>query len=328
MQPEILKQLVNEGLLHEDKVSEIKASKAEKPLSLYRDMQTLLYAGILLLTTGLGVFVYNNINSIGHVTIITITGICCAVCFGWCIAKGGGFTLGRAQPPNTWFDYVLLLGSLLLLTFTGYLQYRFHVFGNRWGMALFIPMVLLFLTAYYFDHLGILSLAITNLAAWAGITVTPLQILQANDFTSERVIYAGVILGAALMVIAMFTTERNIKQHFAFTYKNFGAHIMLICCIAGMFLFDNIYPLWFVILMLPCLYLFFTAVREGSLYFILVSLLYTWFGVSFVITRVLLSISVGMEGIYLMLLYYIASAFGVIMALIYYNKKLKKNDGL
>jgi len=328
MQPEILKQLLDEGLLNKDKADNIKAFENKKPVSLYWDLQTLLYAGVLLLTTGLGVFVYNNINSIGHITIITLTGICCTACFAWCFTKGGGFAMGRVVPPNMWFDYVLLFGSLLLITFTGYLQYRFHVFGARWGMALFIPMVLLFLTAYYFDHLGILSLAITNLAAWAGITVTPLQILQGNDFSNERVIYAGVILGAALMLIAMFTAERNIKQHFAFTYKNFGAHIMLICCIGGMFLFENIYLVWFVILMLPCLYLFFTAEREASLYFILVSLLYAWFGISFIITKALLSISVEMEGLYLLLIYYIASGFGVIMALIHYNKKLKKNDSL
>lgn len=328
MQPEILEQLRDEGLVNETGYNTITAFQKNKPVKLYWDLHTLLYAGILLLTTGLGIFVYQNIDAIGHVTIVVFTGICCVACLGWCIKTGGGFTCNKAALPNNWFNYILLLGCLLLLTFSGYLQYRFHVFGNRWGLALFVPMVILFIAAYYFDSLAVLSLAITNLAAWAGITVTPLQILQANDFSNERIIYAGVILGAVLMVVAMVTKERNIKEHFAFTYKNFGVHIMLISCIAGMFLFHSLYLLWFVMLLLPCLYLFYTALGEPSLYFVVVSVLYAWFGVSYVMTNALLKISVATEGIYLILVYYIASGFGVVRLFMHYNKKLNKDDSI
>jgi hypothetical protein len=69
-----------------------------------------------------------------------------------------------------WPDYILLLGCLLLLILIAYLQFQYNVFGNRYGLATFIPMVLLFISAYYFDHIGVLTMAITNLAAWAGIT--------------------------------------------------------------------------------------------------------------------------------------------------------------
>jgi len=328
MQPEILHQLRDEGFVNEQFVANAAAFKRNRPVPLYWDLQTLLYAGILLFTTGLGIFVYKNIDAIGHVTIIILTGMCCIACFAWCFKKGGGFSYSKLQPPNVWFSYVLLLGCLLLLTFTGYLQVRFGIFGERWGLALFVPMVLLFLAAYYFDNLGVLSLAITNLAAWAGISVTLMQLLTANNFGNERIIYTGVILGAGLMLFSLLTTERNIKQHFAFAYKNFGAHIMLVSCIAGMFLFNSIYLLWFVILLLPCTYLFFTALKEGLLYFVVVSMLYAWVGFSYIITRALLLISIQTEAIYLLLIYYIGSAIGVIRALMYYNKTLKKDDSL
>jgi len=328
MQPEVLKQLLEDGLVDEAGYNAMTAFNKNKPVKLYWDLHTLLYAGILLLTTGLGVFVYKNIDAIGHVTIAALTGISCVACLGWCLKTGGGFSYNKVTAPNNWFDYVLLLGCLLLLTFAGYLQYRFHIFGSRWGLALFIPMVILFITAYYFDNLAVLSLAITNLAAWAGITIAPLQILQSNDFGNERIIYAGVILGAVLMLAAMLTKERNIKKHFAFTYKNFGVHIMLVSCIAGMFLFKGVYLLWFVMLLLPCIYIFYTALSEPSLYFVVVSVLYAWFGVSYVITDALARIAVRMEGIYLILIYYIASGIGVVRVLMYYNKKLKKDDGI
>jgi len=51
-----------------------------------------------------------------------------------------------------------------LASFIGYLQYQYSAFGTHYGMATLIPMLALFLIAYYFDHLGILSLAIANLA--------------------------------------------------------------------------------------------------------------------------------------------------------------------
>ena len=67
------------------------------------------------------------------------------------------------------------LAALLLLTFITYLQVQYNVFGDRFGLATFIPMIILFYCAYYFDHLGVLSMAVANLAAWMGIAVTPLK---------------------------------------------------------------------------------------------------------------------------------------------------------
>ena len=96
-------------------------------------------------------------------------------------------------------DYVLLVGCLLFTHALGYIQFEYNVFGNRWGLAVFIPMVILFITAYYFDHLGVLSLAITNLAAWAGISVTPMKILKENDFNNTHVMYAGLVVGGMLL---------------------------------------------------------------------------------------------------------------------------------
>src|ERR1700733_6710974 len=104
-------------------------------------------------------------------------------------------------------------------------------------------MIVLFFSAYFFDHLGLLSLAITNLAAWLGITVTPMQILQANDFNSNSLIITGLLLGLFIMILSIATHKKNIKKHFAFTYANFGTHILFISCLAAMFNFDRQYLL-------------------------------------------------------------------------------------
>ena len=219
--------------------------------------------------------------------LIIIAAVCVA-CFGYCIKNSKGYSNKKMESPNIWFDYVLLLGCLLLLTFTGYIQFEYNVFGNRWGLALFIPMVFLFIAAYYFDHLGVLSLAITNLAAWAGISVTPLKILKENDFNDPHIMYAGLVTGAMLVAASFVSQYKNIKAHFAFTYKNFGAHILFISLLALMFYFENIYLVWFIVLAAVSFLFFKNAVKENSFYFLVITLLYAYIGLSYVVIELLL----------------------------------------
>ena len=127
--------------------------------------------------------------------------------------------------PNAYFDYILLLGCLTLLTFITYLQVQYTAFGESYGLATFIPMVILFVCSYYFDHLGVLSLAITNLAAWMGVAVTPLKIFKANNFEDAQIIFAGLLLGTVLVLLAHLSKTRKLKEHFSFTYLNFGMNV-------------------------------------------------------------------------------------------------------
>ncbi len=227
-----------------------------------------------------------------------------------------------------WFDYILLLGCLLLLTFIGYLQFEYHVLGNHWGLSTFIPMVLLFAAAYYFDHLGVLSLAIVNLATWVGITVTPMQMLAGNDFGSEKLIYSGLVLGGLLIAVAVASSIKNIKAHFYFTYMNFGCHILLVSLLAAMFHFENTYILWFLFLAAVCFLLFKNSLKEGSFYFLVITILYFYIGLSFVIIRLLLTGDSEESSIYATIIYFILSGIGLIWLFIHYNKIIKTNAGI
>ena len=216
MDTKLFEKLFDKQFISETEFEKIKAWQ-QKPVSVHWDLRSLLYLGILLLTTGLGIVVYKNIDTIGHDVIIVVIAIACIACFGYCLKNAKGYSNRKIESPNIWFDYVLLMGCLLLLTFIAYLQYQYNVFGNRYGLATFIPMVILFIAAYYFDHLGVLSLAITNLAAWAGISAAPLQLLQSNDFSNEQIIYTAVVLGVGLVAVSFATGYKNIKSHFSFT---------------------------------------------------------------------------------------------------------------
>ena len=328
MNIDFFEKLYHEQLITETDLEKIKVFKTNQSVSVHWDLRMLLYLGMVSLTSGLGIIIYKNIDTIGHETILITIAICCIACFFYCIKKSKGYSNKKVESPNIWFDYVLLLGCTLMITFVGYIQYQYNVFGDRWGIATFIPMVLLFTAAYYFDHLGVLSLAIANLAAWVSITVTPLQIIKDNDFNDERIIYSGLILGAGLIVFSFATIRRNIKAHFAFTYKNFGTHIFFIAALAALFHFHNIYLLLFLAFLASGLFFYKNALEERSFYLLVVTFLYLYIGLSYVVLNFLWSFGYDDGSSYLALFYIIISGIGLTRLMMYYNKILKKYDSI
>lgn len=301
--------------------TELENIRIEKPLSVHWDLRSLLYLGILLLTTSIGILIYKNIDTIGHDVLLIIISVLTLASFIYCFKTANGYRNTKINPSTIWPDYILLIGCLLLLTLVGYAQFQYNIFGTRWGLALFIPMVFLFLAAYYFDHLGVLSLGITNLAAWAGVAITPTTILQQNDFNEERIMFTGLALGALLVGLSVLSKSKNIKAHFSFTYKNFGAHVFFISLLAMIFTYEGIYLLLLLALAIVAFVFYKMAISEGSSYFLVVTLLYFYIGLSYAVVR-LLSIDFS-GGIYGMLLYFIFSGIGLITIFKKLQKKIK-----
>ena len=241
----LFRQLLKDGVIDAPTFEKIESFEASRAVSVHKDLLALLYIGIFLLTTGLGIVIYQNLDTIGHVAITISIAVACATCFFYCFKKSTGYSYQKVESPNVWLDYILLLGCLLMLTLVGYLQFQFQVFGNRWGLATFVPMVILFFAAYYFDHLGVLSMAITNLGTWVGLTITPTHLLQGNNFDERRLIYSGVGLGLVLIAAGLASRFSNIKAHFYFTYKNFGAHLLFVSLLAGLFTYSHVHLWWF-----------------------------------------------------------------------------------
>lgn len=324
MDIDLFEQLQKEGTISAASAEKVRTVTASRLFSVHWELKTILYLGVLLLSGGLGILVYKNIDTIGHQVILLAIALACGGCFYYSFRHKLPFSKEKVPAPNGFFDYVLLLGCLLLLTFITYLQVQYNVFGTRYGAATFIPMLVLFFSAYYFDHIGVLSMAITNLAAWMGVTVTPLQLLSANDFSSYSLIYTGLFLGALLIVTALLSNRLRFKPHFSFTYSNFGTHIFFIATLAGMFsAYDGPYGLWFLLLAAVTVFFYSQAMKQRSFYFVLIITLYAYIGLSFMVIRLLMNAR--HEGaIYAGLLYFIASGIGSVILLINLNKKLKK----
>ena len=321
------KKLHDEGIIDTPEMTNIEL-QVRMPESVYWDLRTLLYLGIVLFTSAIGIIIYKNIDSIGHAAMLISIAALDGLCFYYCIKNGNGYSNNKVESPGIWYDYILLLASLLLLIFIGYLQFQYTFFGSSWGLALFIPMIILFIVAYYFDHLGVLSMAITNLAAWAGISITPARILRENNFNNSQTIYAGLATGIVLVAVSFVSTRKKIKPHFAFSYKNFGTHVLFISLIALMVYFDNIYLLSFFLLAIISFLFFKNAIKKNSFYFLVITLLYAYIGLSYAVTESLFKFSSDVGAFYLIIIYFIASGIALIKLFIHYNKILKHNASL
>ncbi|PAW95033.1 DUF2157 domain-containing protein [Mucilaginibacter sp. MD40] len=327
----IYRQLHEQGLLNDESYERLQKKESLNLFSVHWELNLLLYTGVLLLTGGLGTLIYKNIDTIGHQAILALIALLCIGCFYYCFKHKAPFSSQKVASPNTGFDYILLLGSILMVTFFGYIQYQYNLFGNNYNLAALIPMVILFFVAYRFDHLGILSMAITSLAVWMGISVTPKTLLLIGDFNSLTLIYTYLLLGCILLAAAWLTERFQFKKHFRFSYQNYGTHVTFIALLAGFFhFFEHAYALiWATVILSLAGYLYRDAYKNHSFYFILTSVLYGYIALCGLSIRILELFAIkDIGGFYLLLLLIISSTIGLIFFLINTYKNLKSDDHL
>lgn len=324
MNGSIFEDLYIRGLLSEKSINKVRAYQVKAILSLFWELRTLLYLGIVMLSTGLGILVYKNIDTIGHQVILLFIAAITTGCFYWCNKNKLPFSMGKVDAPDAFFDYFVLLGSLSFLTFTGYLQYQYEVFGSRYGLATFIPMLVLFFIAYYFDHRGILSLAIANLAVWMGVTVTPKELIASADFDDLTFIYTYLSLGCILLLAAYLTVEANFKKHFFFSYHHYGIHVTFIALLCGYFYFEYAFSLaWLIVLLVLALFVYKQSFRNKSFYFLMVAVLYAYIATGGFVVRSMIEMQ-GEDLWFFVFMYFVVSGIGLIMYLINANKEIKE----
>jgi len=321
---EFYKTLHAEGLLSDESFEKVSAEREQPFFHVHWELKTILYLGVLLLTGGLGLLIYENIDTIGHQFVLMLIAAICIGCFVYCFRIKLPFSTEKVKSPNTAFDYVLLLACTSFVIFIGYLQFEYRVFGLNYGLATLIPMLVLFFVAYWFDHLGILNMAIANLAIWMGVSVTPKQLLLNSDFDSETIIYTYLLLGVLLIAGAYATQHFRFKKHFKFSYQHYGVHVTFIALLAGYFHYYD-FPLcavWILVLFGFAFLIYKDAFKDKSFYFLLLVILYSYIAVSSLVVRALMRV-LESGGISLLLMYFIGSGIGLIFLLIYLNKKLK-----
>lgn len=323
-EPQILEKLQADNLLSPEEYQKLSHRFNTKLFSVHWELKIILYLGVMLLSTGLGILIYQNIDTIGHTAIVTAIALACLACFSYAWTKRKPFTWQETISEHPLADYILLLGCLLFLTWEGYLQIQYNIFGERYGLATLIPAVLFFFVAYRFDHKGILSMAITGLAGWMGLALTPIDFWD-QDFGSNRLIHTGIFLGGVLTGVSHLIVLKDLKKHFSFTYFNFGMQLLFVCTLSALFTSEEfLKTIYFLLLAVLCFVAFRYARREQSFYFLLLAALYGYVGVTYLFILFLDSLDgFGDEMLFLSLLYFIFSCVGIILFFFKYKKILR-----
>ncbi|KAA9347768.1 DUF2157 domain-containing protein [Larkinella humicola] len=279
----VLQELADQHLLDEQQRVVIQSVEDQKLFSVHWELRSLLYAGILLFTTGTGWLIYKYIDQIGHNLLILALAVVCAACFAFAIRFKGPLTTAHSPSRSPFGDYALLLGCLLFLTLEGYLQYQYNLFGTRYGLVTFLPAILFLTLAYLFDHRGVLAMGLTALISWIGVTVRPLEFYFRGNLRDLTVLLSAIVLSLVLMAGALVLDRQRIKRHFTLTTLTFAGNLLLVALVAGLFNFKEQDLLFAVALAVACVAFDWYARKEHSFLFLLMSTFYGYIGVTYLV---------------------------------------------
>jgi hypothetical protein len=229
------RKLLDENLITEEQYLAITSYRSSGFFSLRNELLALLYIAVLLIAAGAGILIYQNIDSIGHIAILTAIAAVDIGCIYLCVQKSKGYSNNYVEFESPVYDYLVLLSVLLTCTFIAYLQFQYNLFGPEVSLATLAASIAAFVFAYYFDNRSSLTIAITGLAAFIGIAITPQAVIDNNVYTTEAQTYYAIALGAVLYAFSEFSEKQNIKKHFRIIYVTFALHLIAISCIKGMF---------------------------------------------------------------------------------------------
>ena len=201
-------------------------------VSIRFELRVLLYAGVLLLTSGVGLLVKEHQREIGPLAVAIGIALAAAACLAWVIRKAAPFSWGEVQSPNVAFDYILFLGLLLFASDLAYVEVQFTVLGPSWTYHLMVVGVIYLLAAYAWDSRTVLGLAMTTFAAWRGISLSLVHgSLWAAD--AGRLRWNAIALGALYLAAAVLSVALRRKPHFEEVFANAGLLLLLGGLVSG-----------------------------------------------------------------------------------------------
>ena len=217
--------LFEKDFISKEQLDDFEEYKAKNIFSLNTELLFLMYASVLLFTSGIGVLVYQNIDSIGHMAIIAVVLLLTVLCFYFGFKKAPTFSKVETKFNNPIYDYVILTGSILSCVFLGYVQFQYAVFGLDYKWVSLSSALICFGVAYYFDSRMVLSMALTALTTFIGITLTPQKVFE-NEFMSNSILlFTGIALGVLFIVWTVYSEKGGLKKHFYFVFYTFACSV-------------------------------------------------------------------------------------------------------
>ena len=216
---EAIQKLVEKGLLVPATAAPLLRSARGELLSIRGELRALLYVGVLTLVAGVSLLVKENLERIGPLTIAVAIGLAAAACLGWTLSRALPWSWQRAESTDWAFDFLLLLGILLLGADLAYIEAKFTPLGDAWSYHLLFMSLVTGAFAVRCDSRTAWSLALSTFAAWRGLVAASV----AGGLAGSAAFGSGVgsavrlnlmLCGAAFVLAGTAMRRFDLKRHF------------------------------------------------------------------------------------------------------------------
>jgi hypothetical protein len=274
-----LDQWKERGVISPEQHTRLAGFSRGEPFSLFLELNILLYAGILSFVAGLGWTVSTWSQQLGDVLVLAVLSIMLAASFWYCFSRAPAWSPGETSSPSLIFDYVLYLGSLIWSVELAYLEERFHMLSGEWDLYLLATAALFFFLAYRFDNRFVLSLALSSLAGYFGLTISRWPSNQDAAYRQYAILYSLTVGGAGAAL-----QRRGLKPHFFGTYLNIAANVLFWALLSGVFNRQG-YIVWFLALLAACGASLAWGLARRQFSFVAYAAVYGYVGVSSLLIR-------------------------------------------
>jgi hypothetical protein len=313
--------LFDKNHITREQLEAIRAYRGLNLFSVHNELKFLLYLSMLLFTSGIGILIYQNIDTIGHTAILGLLLLVTLTCFYFCFKNHEGFKKEEVPFLNPLYDYLVLTAVILSCTFVGYLQFQYQTFGTHYGLATLVPTVISLFCAYYFDNKSVLSIGITGMAAYLGLSVDPKHIFENEMIDNTYLSYVGLAFGLTLLLWVLYANKINLKKHFNLVYLTFSLHLVSIACIVN--LFEDFWLAFGLVLGITSYYFYSLSFQIRSISLFIFTVLYGYIGINIIAFKFLETLQTD-DFIYMFIFttpfYFIGSIIGFIKLIKHFNK--------
>jgi hypothetical protein len=214
------------GVLDDAAAARALAVERREPFSIHVELRALLYAGVLLVTTGVGLILARNLDRIGPLAIVAALAVAAVLC-----AIPAARARGADRAPSVAGDYLLLLGALLLSADLAYVERQFALLGPDWSWHLLLLAVVHGAIAYGFRSSLVLAASLTALVGWFGAGTTlgdPLHVEYSSPMLGVRA------LACATTLLLWREADRRLRPGTTFTgvFDHFALNLAFWAAIA------------------------------------------------------------------------------------------------
>jgi hypothetical protein len=238
-----LEQWKDRGVISPDQYALLSGLSRNEPLSVFLELNVLLYAGVIAFMAGLGWTVTTWSRQLGDVLVVAVLSALFAACLWYCFSRGPQWSAAETESPSLVFDYVLYFGSLTWTVELAYLESRFQFLSGQWDLYLLATALLFFGFSYRFDNRFVLALALSSLAGWFGLTVSHWPSTHDAAYRQYAIVYSVVVAGAGALL-----WQRSLKPHFFESYLNIAANVLFWAVLSGVFQREG-YAVWLLALL-------------------------------------------------------------------------------